>query len=1092
MSIAIPLILSPTTDDSFRTSSLSQLVSGTTAAETTNVAYTYAYVEDAVGGIPVYTTELETIAISMTSPNTSNTGTIPLPWSFNSALAGADPAPGWTLHVRFYALDEVALGQSDPAEVAISFITTIDLPISAPVPTGITVDRANTYLRPTTAEVSLDGYDGDFLGYNFYVSTTSGGGTAGYSLLNDEYVVVPSSVKTYKTSVGSSEQKSGNVVVSAGTSVELDMDQYSYDFDASALSRMVAAGTLDGTDLDGSTTYYFVATTMMYDTTLGMVVESTYSPEVYARFVTFSAVYNELPVRSRDQIAVTLMQRLYGRNSQVHLMPSSVYKDILDPISEEFSDYYVIQDFLAKTESIKGLMQFDDEDGDGVSDSVETSVNKTRLRLALKLTNADQVQDLIDTYFEKKAANFNITRLSPGYAKGTVLYYASSIPEEGLSIVDGAILSTGPGYGNSNAPVKFTVTGSKFIPYSKKEIYYNSVEDRYEIEAVIKASYFGSLANVSAGAINFSVSGADPRFSVENTSPTSGGTDTESNLSLGNRTQLAIAGVDSGTEGGYLLTALSVPGVRSARVESGGDPLMVRDIDSTTGEHIGGKVDVYVQSESLGEKQDIIAYSYDGPLGEGSEEIFFVEDAINFRVRTENSNVTSATPIFEVIRIYNATRAANYDISGYVVVGDGDTVLLTQNSTNLRIGMATMDVIEVDYRYRGSNSYILDNQPVEEIVSITGDVDGLLSVENYDLYKLEDPLLNGESTIAQDGISLNYFNGVPTDSTINVSAEAHVFLTSTSIKLAKKGIDIDTIVVSSDDTGIDVYEKDLDYTIGKGGQAGYSYLYLQPYSKIRAGSTVYVGYTHSQNFKVVYTVNEALLNVQSSLDETKHAAADVVAKKAVHNYVDIVLQVIRMKGFSAATVEDKIQTLIGNYVSNLHVGQPLMMDNVIALVKSVDGVKTLVLPITRMRKQDDSFIPRDYVGYADFKVYTQNASKGVTSYITVNSVLNYGTLTNGGSSTRFRSIYEGGTSLVLSDTPLEVSSAQGRGYILADGKLLVSTTDGAPPQGKEYRASYYTYVSPEEDFSGDITVDQVETLMVNSSSISVDASAEDS
>jgi len=1091
MALSSPEVLVPTIEGSFRTSSLSQIISGTADSTTTKVGYRFVVVDSATGADPVYSGPILDTAVSFALATVNNVGE-PLPWSFNCSLVSNEVSVGSTLYVEFYAINEDAGETSYPTEVEVIFTSVVNLPISAPVPTGISVDRNNTFLRPTCSEVDLDGYIGEFLGYNFYVSLEAGGGTQGYGLMNTDYVVNPSSVKAFDSDLGTTEQQSGDVIVKTNTLYHKEINQYSFDLNSEALARLTGSGVLPNQNYDQTTTFYFVMTTVMYDPDVGAVVESPFSPEISARFITFAAVYNEIPVRNRDQITVTLMQRIYGKNKKAHQMPASVYKDLLDPISEEYSDYYVIQDFLAQTESIKGLLQFDDENGDGVSDPVETSVKKTRLRLALKLNNADAVQNIIDSFFEKKASNFNISRLSPTYSKGKALFYAYSIPEEGLLISDGALVATGPGMGNANAPVTFRVTGSKRIPYGERSVFYNTVDKRYEIEADIISTTFGSLANVPAGTISHAVSGADPRFQVENTSPTTGGTNNESNLSLANRTQLAIAGVDTGTEGGYLLKTLGVPGVRSARVEKGGDPMMMRDIDPDSKRHLGGKVDIYVQSETLGEKQDIIAFSYAGPTGEGSEEQFFVEDAINFRIRTNNSNVTPATPIFEVIRVYNVTRGKNYDTAGAVVgLGDGDTVQLSQNTSNLKIGMATLDVIEVDYRYRGSNTYVMANQPVRSIVSVTGDVDGVLPPESYELVKLEDPLQNGESTIARDGVAINFFNGYPTESSRTVTAEAHVFLSTKPLRLAKKGVDIDAIVVSSDEDGIDTYEKDLDFTIGKGGQAGYTYLYMQPYSKIRSGSEVFVSYEHSQNLKVVYTVNEALQTVQDTVDKSQHATADVVVKGAVQNYVDIYLQIIRRRGYTETSVTNKVQTTLGNYISNLHVGQGLMVDDVISLVKNTEGVKTLVLPITRMMKQNESFIPQDYIGFANFKVYTRNASRGVTSYVSNQPVLNYGTLDNGGPSNMFRAIYEGSTALVMASSPLDVSSSLGRGYILADGRILVSTTDGAPPQNKEYSASYYTYVAPENEFARDIQVSNIETLVVDSASIRVDASAEE-
>jgi hypothetical protein len=909
--------------------------------------------------------------------------------------------------------------------------------------------------------------------------------------MNQSYVYLPSGVRTFSVPLQNSSSSSEGTTVNTIVSATVSDKEYSYKLDGSALGSMVSSGQLANASYDENSTFYFVITSVMYDPTLGQVVESPFSPEVSGRFLTFAAVYTEMPERNRDQVVASLTQRMFGANKNVNLMPTSVYKDFLDPISEEFADYYVIQDFYAQTESIRSLVQFDDANGDGVSDPVDTSTKKSRLKVALKISDSTQVQKIIDSFFDKRAANHDIVRMKATPSQGKALMFVSDIPKEGLTVNDGAVVTTGPGFGVNGTPVKFVVLGTRKIYYSERTIFYNTVTQRYELEVDISGFTAGSLGNVPAGAITQVISGADPRFRVTSLSPTYGGTDFESNLSLANRTQLAISGLDTGTRGGYLLKTLGVPGVRSAQVVQANDPLMLRDIDPDTGRHLGGKVDIYVESDIVGEKQDLIAFSYNGPAGANAGETFYVEDASGFLIRTSNPLVTPATPIFELVKVVNVTLGKSYDTAGAVLgLGDGDSIQLAQNTTNLSIGMSAKDVIEVDYRYRGSNVYVLDNQPVESVVSVVGDIDGTLPPESFKLVKLEDPLQLGNSTHAHDGVAITFFNGFPTESTRQVTAEEYVFISTQPIRLAKKGVDTDTIVVSSDTNGIYKYQLDIDFTIGRGGQAGFTYLFLQPYSKIRSGSTVYVSYQHSQNLTVTYTVNDALKQVQTTINGFKHGVADAVIKGCTRNYVDISLQVIREKGYSSSKITSQIQTVLGNYISSLRVGQGVNTDDVINMVKNITGVKTLVLPIQRMMKTNGSFIQKDYIGITNFRVYSVNAGRGVTSFITVNPVLNYGTIDGGGDTNRFRAVYEGEQALITADSPLDVSKAQGRSYILADGRIIVSTTDGTPPQTKEYHATYYTYVAPGSEFAADIATDSTESLIVGSDSIQVDATAE--
>jgi len=1093
MAISAPQILIPTSTDNFRTTSKSQIVSGTiVSSEANDVRYRYDIIDERTGEIPNYTGEYLQEAITVVKDGDLLDTGAPYPWSFKASVLGAPWTPGNTLCVEFIAMDAETGEISLPTYIKMTLTTIADRILSAPVPTGVLVRRNNQYLEVACAGVSVENYTGDLIGYNFYVSNTPGGGAGGYSLMNSSYVEFPTGTRQISAPIRSVSSEVDGLVVETKVSGLLKGEEFTFRLDKSLLDELVATGLLASSTYDNQSVFYFTVTSIVYEPTLGYLVESPYSTEVSGKFITFAATPSNVPERSREQIISSMIQRILGgKNKDANLIPSSVYRDILDPVSEEFASYYVIQDFYAQTASIKTLAQFDDENGDGVSDPVDTSIKKSRLKSALKMPDSNAVQALIDSFFDKKAANHEITRLKAQPSRGRALLYASDVPPEGLVINDGAVLSTGPGFGTNGSAIRFIVLGTKKIYESNKQNYFNPVEQRYEIEVEIVSYAAGSLGNVPVGAINQIVSGADSRYRVTNVSPTFGGTNRESNLSLANRAQLAIAGLDTGTKTGILLRALSVPGVRSARVVQSGDEDMLRDKDPDTGRHLGGTVDVYVESSILGERQDIIAFSYDGPAGTNAGEKFFVEDANLFRVRTNNSLVTPSTPIFEVVKVVNVTRGAAYDTAGALVgTGSGDSIQLAQNSKNLSIGMATLDVIEVDYRFRGSNTYVLENQPVNAIVSVVGDIDGELPTESYSLVKLEDPLLLGNSTKARDGVAIEFYNGFPSESTRQVTAEAYLFLSTQPIRIVKKGVDVDSLVVSADSEGFYVYQRDVDYTVGKGGLQGYTYLYLQPFSKIRAGSQVYLSYSHSQNLTVTYTVNEALQRVQEALESARNSTADIAVKGCIQNFVDIAIQVIRERGFSEDVVKSKIQTILANHISSLKVGEGINLDDMIKMVKDVPGVRTVHLPIPRMMKQNGSLIQMDYLGFADFVVYNTNANRGVTSYVSLRPVLNYGTVDGGGDVNLFRAVYENERALVTAGSPLDVSTALGRSYILADGRIIVSTTDGTPPQTKEYSATYYTFLEPGEDYAADIKAGVTESLVVGSNSILVDASAE--
>lgn len=1085
MSLLTPVILLPTQASSFRASSLGLIVSGTTEIRTSRVEYTYAVKTTSDPSFPAHPSTKTSTGISLSVPVLGVEEV--LPWSFDMGVIPLTYSD--EVELRFYAREESTGETSLPVQLTVTFALPQLIFTTSPIPTGVSIDRKNYALTVSNSSVVLSSSQQSFIGFNYYVSLDSG---RNFVRMNRDYVQAPTSIERAYGSVSKSTAQSGSVQVDTTVSEFVEVPTYSFALNRKVLDSLVASGKLPNIPYNETTTFFFVVTSVVYDNTSLEMGESLYSSEISGRFLVFSTNFQELPPRTRDDIVLSMASRMLDLNSKLNVLSGGVIRDQVDPVAEEFADYYVVQDFISRCQSLDGLVAFDDADGDGVSDPVATSTDKRRLQIALRLPNDGMVQSIIDAYFDKYAKNVSLTRLPATFAVGSILFYATSIPPDGLYVSDGAIVSSRGDSSRGKPPIQFRVQGSKRINFADKEHYYNKLKNRYEITADVECMVTGESGNVVAGDIIQLVSGGDLRFKVINTASTYSGRTTEPNLSLANRSRLALAGLDSGTEPGYALQALSVGGVSSVRVEKSGDPLMRRDIDQSTGKHLGGKVDIYVQGSMPVQVQDTFAFAFGGPEGLGQAERFFVEDANTFRIRTNASAVTASTPIFSITRALNATRGREYDLAGALVgVGDGDTIILSANTVNLSIGMATLDVIEVDYRYRGSESMVLSQQPVESIVSVVGDIDGDLTTDNYRFIKLEDPLLNGNSTEASDGVALQYFNNLPTMNLQTVTDEPAVLVADRNVLLSKKGVDSATIVVSSTAGTSNPYVLDLDYRVIRGGSTGTTEIALVPSSKIRSGGTVYISYECGQNFTITYTVNNLLQLVKGKVETMRHAVADVSIKQAIRNEVDIAARVIRNRGASASDVSNRVATALSARIQNLPLGTGINLDDIVNIIKNTNGVKTVSLPLTRAMKRNGSFVPNDHIGSTNFVIFSQSTSRGVTAYMTQNPVLSYGTLDKGGDTDKFRAIYENGISLVLADTALTVAQARGRGYIRADGRLIVSTTDGTPPQLKDYSAAYYTFVPPEQEFAGDITVDEMENLTVGTTSITIDASSEE-
>lgn len=1052
MAIAAPVILLPSGGADYATDIVSQTISGTTSTDTTEIK-----VNDSLAGVSYTPGEMV--------------------WSWTGDMVLGSNV------VSVVAIEKTTLSPSAPATITITLVRRDDF-ITVSQPTGVRVREYQNQMEVINAQNP----EPNTIGYNYWVSTKSGGINGTYAKINTDLVNSYTFYEDDATELSRSVDTAGNIRVTTITDEITRVYYYSQFFTQARFQQLVANGSLQAVTFTDTTSFFFVVTAVIYDPILGEVTESGYSIELEASPISITTGIRDLPQRTQSDIILTFSQELLVNNSGTDTKPGTVMRDIIDPISEEMARMYIIQNFLSRSLSISGLLDFDDADGDGISDSVSESLPKQALQLALNLSDTADVQRVIDDQFDKLAANVNETRRGATPAVGQVTFYIETPPIRDMTILEGAVVTSEGDLDQGIPSQNYQTLTTKILEYANRDDYYNTQTGRYEIEVDVEALNDGEETNTDSYTIRTISSGADSDFSVENPLPISYGRDEETNYELSTRIMLAFF-ADTGTEGGYAKVAANVPGVRRVRVEKANDPLMMRDYDSVRNKHVGGKVDVYIQGSRDQQVTDQIAFSFESigqSLGTQEGETFTIISVPSFQFKSTNPRVTAHTPIFDVTRVYNSTRAAEYDISGYQIIGDGDTIDLDEaKPTNVLIGLAASDIIRVDYKFRSSDTFILQHQPVDEIVSVIGQLSGTLTSDNYELVKLEDPLQNGNSTIASDGIRIKFANNLPLTGFQTITDESHVMILGKEEDLDFVGADPESIIVRNSDKTVK-YIVNVDYRILPGTDTEPTALLIIESGSISNGEQILVSYNAIENFAVTYITNALLENVQEDLDEMKHACADVIAKQAIENSVDLAITVIpRSDVVDLSRLTSKINTAVANFVGQLPIGKSLTQSDVDHVIRNLDDIDYVVLPFTRMVKADDSFIVRDFVGETQWEIYNEGVT---TAYVTVAEVLSYNTVDKGGDENLFRGVFENSLPLVLQDDPLDVSGGAGRAYIQSDGKIVVSTKDGQLPDIKRYEVAYYV---EGETGSEDINVASIEYLRIGTFTIVYDEPREE-
>ena len=1043
MAISSPVILLPTGGEDYATDVSTQTLSGTTSTDTKSIQ---------VNG--------STLGVSYTS------GEAAWAWTGDITLGSN------TLNV--VAIDKTTLVPSIPATITITLVQSSTF-ITVSPPTGVRLREFQDKIEI----IASKNPEPQTIGYNFYVSTSSGGINNVYAKVNTALITAYSFFDINTRPLNTNVDTAGNIRVTTITEEINRVYFYSTFFDQTIYGNLSSTGQIAPITFSEDSAFFFVVSAVIYDTVSGQVTESAFSAEMQGSPVVITTGIRDLPARTQSDILLTFSNELLAADQGIDTKPGTVIRDEMNPVSEESARYYIIQDFLARALSVSAMLDFDDANGDGVSDPVSSSVKKKQLQVALNLQDPNDVQTLIDEQFDKLGSNVNVLRGPATPATGTVIFYVTTPPVRDMYVYEGATVST---VGDMNAGIpseNYSAVTTKILDFANAQSFFNTVTARYELSVDVTAVVPGSVGNTDSYTIKTINNGADSDFQVENPNPISFGSDKETNHLMAGRIQLALF-TDTGTEGGYVKTTIAVPGVHNVRVEKAGDPLMMRDFDTLRLEHIGGKVDIYIQGERMLELSDQIAFEFGSVASQGLQtgEIFQVINANAFQFKSTNPQVTAHTPIFEVDRVTNSTRGADYDITGYTVIGNGDTIELdSTRPVNASVGLASSDIIRVDYKFRSSDTFILSHQPVAQIVSVTGQISGELPPANWELVKLQDPLQTGNSTIAQDGVRILFVNNLPVTGFQTITDEPHVMVVGKNENLRFLGSDPESIIVKNTDKTV-TYIASQDYRIIPGTDTTPTALLMIESGSIQSGQQVLISYTAIENFTIVYTTNALLGDVQTEVDKMKHACADVVVKQAVENSVDFVMTVIPKTGVSNLSfLTSKIKTAISNYVSQLDLGVSLTQSEVISLIQTVSDVAYVIVPFNRMAKADGSFIARDDVGKTQWQVYNTGV---VNAYITAATVLAYKTVDQGGSSNMFRGVFENSLPLVLQIDPLDVSGGAGRAYIRADGKLIVSTKNGSIPDNNYYQASYFVYG---ETGSNDINVSALEYLTVGNFTI---------
>jgi hypothetical protein len=979
--------------------------------------------------------------------------------------------------IRLRAID-LSGAVSPVSTIIVDVMSNSDIGLIPAPPTGVQIKRKTTNVELAWSDLTTQ----SATGYHVYASTEPGGGGSGYLRVNAEMIPAArpttTSVETFAAATASfdfSEDESLDLQIIArtvdpvsGAVVEQKtLNQYPliqnpnvrFSFTVDAMSTVknhtfshdrgasVGSGILNNdvfAAVQSDDPLYYVVSAIYFDKTTGVLQESRFSVELAGAPLSLDAAVRGIRIRDQRAISQGYIQEVQRKEPTLALIPGSTVREVhIEPFSNEMQKAYFLADWVHRSKSFAAMLAIDDPTFSGVSVPVSQSSYKQNLKTALSIADDSAVQSFIDSSFDSLASSFGIARQGSRSAVVNQTFYTTTKPVKDLIVAQGAIVSSST---NSTAP-RFVAQGAVILSAANALAYYNPDLRRYEVQVQMVADIPGGAGNVPAGALDTVTSGANGLQTV-NEFAADFGRDAASNLEVAEEGARALSSLDTGTEGGYERISFGTPGVLDAFIVKSGDPQMMRDYDDVRKKHIGGKVDIYIKGTNERTVTETFAFQF----SVAKSVRFDVIDAEQLTFRARDSRLTPSNPIQEMLnnpsqgfglRNHSNLPTTEYDLTGVTIL-DYRTIklntLIPQPSTLLD------DFVEGDYRYRSNNKFTAGVQPIRRVTSVIGSSSGALDpASGFTLYKLQDPLLDGESTMATDYVTINQVDGVPNGEAIPINDEQHVLIGEFPEPLGSVGVNAFTLAVYSLDRSILYNGPDTanpDYLVVAGSQTKPLKIVRSSTSSIPTGATVSVDYEHDENFVVTYVVNDTLQQVQARVKKAKHLTADALVKQAVENPLSAEVTVQLAANAVQPTVDSALRTAVSVLLDRKGIGNVVHQSDMTGSMERVDGVDYLVQPFTKLTLQDGAVRVRDPI-LSDY-VFISSLSQFTNAVYILTDDLPFATTDGGGPSTVHHGVYKDELIMESSPTLADVGAAVNRAFVIGkNGAIIQGYSDDA-------------------------------------------------
>lgn len=625
-----------------------------------------------------------------------------------------------------------------------------------------------------------------------------------------------------------------------------------------------------------------------------------------------------LSIKTMNEIIMNIINNIHDSLPDVDIKEGTFLRDvIINPVSKEFSDIY---NKLYKMELAQSVLTATGADLDRLAANYfiqrKTGTGSTgKVRFYITNTHKDSM--------DAKYPDIKI-------AKGTIVATHGSVEHPSLTFktVDD-ILIYGNGTSKEDGDLIIT-TGVLGLPRDHTGYRY--------IEIVCESIETGTKTNVGPHTIVSQINHNNEWIhSVNNPFSFNGGSDAEDDISLALRIGLAITGSNIGTKDGYLSYILQQPQVLDAIVVDAGHEYMQRDIitivDENTGEliteHMGGKVDIYVRTNSTSTDE----FSY--KIG---------NDDLNneFQVPRKILFPTKAYPIESITSIVGQRIMPDNSIS-YVSYVNADNYELEKKSDNN--GNYYVDILW-DFSIK---NYFPDNQyyPLPLNLSET-EITRLKSKLDDELKTAMQYLENISYKIQWDFIEWIDGNEDETISNATTLFNFGRYTDNLFYKLQMKSTNHDANMLGG---RIFIMKENKIYVrafitpdfkiVRDGGNFTGSVKskdYIQWFPKNSGLNMIHVPVV-GERLNIKYVNNSGIRDLQDGMEIKRVLTADVLVKAAKQKDIEVKLNVRCSAIYDSDEMRATISAALSHYVnSRKKLGGYVDQSDIVYIVKSIDGV----------------------------------------------------------------------------------------------------------------------------------------------------------